>query len=158
MTPERCCLVLKLSFSSVRTIIIKKALSWASITSEHSLSSYRATMALHFWFCPPTHCSLPSYSMHFTKKQIMLVKKQLTLCFSCLGNSLPQFSIAETYQIHSSCLDNHPNMSKCRNQFHLYNVRHTDKDLSCTGSHLQKQTKNKLLSECKHFQWTLKGC
>lgn len=54
-------------------------------------------------------------------------------------NLLPQFSKAETYQIHSSSLDNLPGTSKCRNQFHLYNLHHSDMDLSCTGPHLQKQ-------------------
>ena len=67
---------------------------------------------------------------------------------SSLGSSPPQLSKAETYQIHSSCLDNHPSMCKCRNQFHLYSGHHSDKDLNCTGSHLQKQNQNTNYFKC----------
>lgn len=63
---------------------------------------------------------------------------------SSLGSFPPWFSKAGTYQIHSSCLDNHPSMCKCRNQFHLYSGHHSDKDLNCTGSHLQKQAKTQI--------------
>lgn len=80
-----------------------------------------------------------------------------SLCFSNLAYSLPQFSEGETYQIHSSCLDNHPNRSKCRNQVHLYIVHHSDKDLSCTGRHLQKQTKNQIVVRENTFSMNSEG-